>query len=64
MSCYICGRGSCCGSFHSIEEQKVFERASDAYDRFLEIRQQCRDEFNAIEEEQEEQEEDSANDSN
>jgi hypothetical protein len=54
MSCYICGRNSCCGSFHSSEEQKVFERASDAYDRFLEIRQQCRDEYNAIEEEQEE----------
>jgi len=27
--------------FHSIEEQQAFEPASDAYDKFLEVREQC-----------------------
>ena len=26
MSCKICGRGSCCTSFHSLEEQQAFEK--------------------------------------
>jgi len=57
MSCYICGRGNCCVSFHSLDEQKAFERAEEAYEKFLEIRNQCREEYNAIEEETEEQDE-------
>lgn len=26
MSCKICGRGACCESFHSFEEQNEFEQ--------------------------------------
>ncbi len=45
MSCYICGRGACCSSFHSLAEQEAFEPAEDAYERFLEIREVCRNVF-------------------
>ena len=41
-------------SFHSHEEQSAYERADEAYDRFLEIREECRKEW----EEQEEDDED------
>ena len=27
--------------FHSIEEQAIFARAGEAYDRFVEIQEQC-----------------------
>lgn len=30
MSCPICGRNNCCKSFHSIEEQKVYEEVVDS----------------------------------
>lgn len=30
MSCKICGRGNCCESFHSLEEQKQFEQDYEA----------------------------------
>jgi hypothetical protein len=39
--CFICGRGNCTPSFHSLEEQRAFEPAEEAYDRFLEVREQC-----------------------
>ena len=55
--CFICGRGNCMSSFHSIEEQQAFEPAEEAYDRFLEIREQCREDW-ANQEEEEEYEED------
>ena len=29
-------------SFHSLEEQKAFEPAEEAYERFLEIKEECR----------------------
>jgi uncharacterized coiled-coil protein SlyX len=29
MSCRICGRNSCCESFHSIEEQESFYKYED-----------------------------------
>ncbi len=45
MSCYICGRGACMPSFHSTEEQQAFEPAEEAYERFIEIREVCRNVF-------------------
>ena len=39
--CLICGRGNCCPSFHSMDEQVAFEPAREAYERYLEIREQC-----------------------
>lgn len=56
MSCFICGRGSCMPNFHSCEEQKAFEKAEEAFEKFLEIREQCREEFNASQQENEEEE--------
>jgi len=29
MGCEICGRNSCCASFHSIEEQNSFDAVAD-----------------------------------
>lgn len=29
MSCELCGRGSCCKSFHSLEEQSNFDDVAD-----------------------------------
>ena len=43
MSCFICGRSACCQSFHSLEEQEAFEPAEEAYERFLEMREKCRE---------------------
>lgn len=56
MSCFICGRGSCIPNFHSCEEQRAFEKAEEAFEKFLEIREQCREEFNASQQENEEEE--------
>ncbi len=42
MSCFICGRSGCSSSFHAIDEQEVFEPAEEAYERFLEVREECR----------------------
>jgi len=50
MSCFICGRDTCTPSFHSLEEQQAFERAEKAYERFLEIREECRREWEEREE--------------
>lgn len=54
MSCYICGRGNCTPSFHSPEEQQAFEKAEEAYDRFLEVREACRQEWLNLECDEEE----------
>lgn len=43
--CDICGRGSCCPAFHSIEEQARYEKVIEAFDRARELRQQVRDEL-------------------
>ena len=53
MSCYICGRGSCMPSFHSLEEQEAFEDAEEAYEKFIEIRDRCREELANREDEEE-----------
>lgn len=42
MSCFICGRGNCCPPFHPIEEQKAYDKAEEAFEKFLQIREQCR----------------------
>lgn len=43
--CDICGRGGCCNSFHSLEEQARYEKVIDAFDKARELRQQVRDEL-------------------
>ena len=58
MSCYICGRGSCVPSFHSLDEQRLFERAEEAYERFIEIRDECRQELEDLDEEECDEDED------
>ncbi len=49
--CFICGRGNCMPSFHSVEEQEAFSDADEAYDNFIEVRDRCRQEFNENEDE-------------
>ena len=39
MACDICGRGACCPSFHSFEEQKRYEKVIEAFDRARELRE-------------------------
>lgn len=55
MSCFICGRGNCMPLFHSIEEQTAFEPAREAYDKFLEVIEQCRQEWYEWDESEEEE---------
>ena len=43
--CDICGRGSCCESFHSMEEQQRYEKVIEAFDKARELRQMVRDEL-------------------
>lgn len=53
MACFICGRGNCIPSFHSLEEQKAYSDAEVAYEKFLDIRQRCKEDFeNRCEEEE------------
>ena len=51
--CFICGRGNCVPSFHSLEEQQAFEPAEEAYERYLEIKEECRHRYNEDTEEEE-----------
>ncbi len=57
MSCFICGRSSCMPNFHSCDEQRAFEKAEEAFEKFLEIREKCREEFNASQEDEDLEEE-------
>lgn len=43
--CYICGRSACMPSFHSLEEQSYFGPAEEAYEKYLEILEQCREDY-------------------
>ena len=52
MGCYICGRGNCMPSFHSLEEQEYFEEAYEAYEHYLEVRARCQEEYNTREEDE------------
>lgn len=54
MSCFICGRGNCTPSFHSLEEQSFFDDAEAAYDNYIEVRDKCREEWASQGEEEEE----------
>jgi len=54
MVCDICGRTSCCPSFHCFEEQNRFEKVIEAFDRARELRKQMNDELDAEALEQEE----------
>jgi len=40
-------------SFHSLEEQEAFEDAEEAYEKFIEIRDRCREELANREDEEE-----------
>lgn len=51
MACFICGRSSCCESFHSVKEQERFAPAIELYERAVELREKIR---NADDEEEEE----------
>jgi hypothetical protein len=58
MSCYICRRGSCTPSFHSLEEQEAYEDADTAYEEFLDVWERCNKEWLESEEEEPEEDED------
>lgn len=53
MSCDICGRSSCTESFHSIEEQKRYEKVCEAFERARQMRQQVRDQIDEEETQEE-----------
>jgi transcription elongation factor Elf1 len=44
MSCDICGRTSCCVSFHSHEEQDRYSEVIEAFERARELRAEVRNE--------------------
>ena len=50
MSCFICRRGGCTSSFHSIEQQQIYEPAERAYEKYLEVREKCEQEWLEVEE--------------
>ena len=52
--CFICGRGNCVPSFHSLEEQEVFEPAAEAYDAYLKVREECVEDLQRLGEDEEE----------
>lgn len=52
MSCDICGRSSCTESFHSLEEQKRYEKVCEAFERARQLRQQVRDQMDEEEAEE------------
>ena len=50
--CFICGRSSCCESFHSIKEQEKYAPAIELYERAIELRDKIRNEPNNEEEDE------------
>lgn len=42
--CDICGRSSCCPSFHSLEEQERYEEVIELFDKARELRDRIRNE--------------------
>ena len=56
MSCFICGRSGCSNWFHSTDEQVAFEPAEEAYEKFLEVREQCRQSWTGEDEDENEHE--------
>ncbi len=49
MACDICGRDSCCNSFHSLEEQEKYEKVIELFDKARELRNEIK---NSVEEEE------------
>jgi transcription elongation factor Elf1 len=45
MSCDICGRGSCCTSFHSMEEQDNYAAVIELFDKARDLRAQIKQEM-------------------
>lgn len=45
MACMICKGSSCIPSFHSLEEQSFFNKAETAYEKYLEVLQECREDY-------------------
>jgi transcription elongation factor Elf1 len=45
LSCDICGRSSCCSSFHSLAEQERYEKVIDAFEKARDLRNSMRDEI-------------------
>ena len=43
MGCFICGRSSCCVSFHSLEEQEKYADAIELFEKAVEKRNEIRD---------------------
>lgn len=56
MSCIICGRNSCCASFHSLEQQQFFADAETAYDEYLDVRARCQREYEESTQDEDEEE--------
>ena len=54
--CDICGRGSCCASFHSLEEQDRYEKVIEAFDKARALRHRVRAELDEEAREREEAE--------
>jgi hypothetical protein len=54
--CFICGRSSCCESFHSLEEQERFAPAIELKDRAIELRDKIRAEMEDLADTTEEEE--------
>ena len=40
--CFICGRSSCCESFHSLEEQELYAPAIAQYEKAVALREMIR----------------------
>jgi epoxyqueuosine reductase QueG len=48
--CDICGKSSCCNSFHSLEEQEKFEPVIELFEKARELRKEIREEIKQQEE--------------
>lgn len=45
MSCHICGRGACCDSFHSLEEQTRYAKVIAAFEKAEDLRRELREQI-------------------
>ena len=56
MSCDICGRGSCCVSFHSMEEQEEYAAVIELFDKARDMRAQIKQEMQEARDQETEEE--------
>lgn len=49
MSCDICGKGACCVSFHSLDEQERYAKVIDAFEKARDMRIKVREDLDAAE---------------